>query len=110
MSQDVIQVFIWICALGAAVAIPMSLRKSKLASVGWICFYLLAYWHLSTNGRYVQSRAIDRWMPMHCETVLNVGTQEKPALNALGAFFSPLVFVDRMVIHPTKEPNQAASL
>lgn len=88
----------------------MSLRKSKVATLGWICFYLLAYWHLSANGRYVQSRAIDRWMPMHCDTVLNVGPKEEPALNALGAFFSPLVFVDRLVLHPTKELNQAASL
>ncbi|HEX7860027.1 MAG TPA: hypothetical protein VF773_06875 [Verrucomicrobiae bacterium] len=105
MIQDVIQIFVWTCALGAAVAIPMSLRKSVFAVFGWFALYGLIYWHLTTNGRYAQdiSAGSSRWMPAHCETVKIKEKREVPALNAMGIFFSPLVLVDRVVLHPPKE-------
>ena len=109
VMQDVIQVFVWMCALGAAVAIPMSLRKSAFAFVGWFAFYFLIYWHLSSNGHYAPDMFAgrSRWMPMLCDTIKQKGPREVPALNGMGAFFAPLVFVDRIVIHPAKEVKPA---
>lgn len=103
--QDVIQIFVWVCALGAAVAIPMSLRKSFIGFTGWLALYLLIYWHLSTNGSYARDPVAgrSRWMPLHCDTVRQKGPREVPALNGMGAFFAPLVFVDRVMIHPAKK-------
>jgi hypothetical protein len=103
--QDVIQIFVWTCALGAAVAIPMSLRKSAFATIGWFAFYFLIYWHLSTNGRYAQDLTANRsrWMPLHCETTRQKGKREVPALNGMGAFFSPMIAFDRLIFHPAKE-------
>jgi hypothetical protein len=103
--QDVIQIFIWTCAIGAAVAIPMSLRKSAFAFVGWFALYFLMYWHLSKNGFYAPDATSGRscWMPAHCDTVRIKGKREVPALNGMGAFFAPLVLVDRVIVHPAKE-------
>jgi len=103
--QDVIQIFVWICALGAAVAIPMSLRKSVFATVGWFAFYLLVYYHLSSNGSYMPDLASgrSRWMPAHCDTTRTKGQREIPALNGMGVFFSPLILMDRVIIHPAKQ-------
>ena len=103
--QDVIHLFVWMCALGAAVAIPMSLRKSAFAFIGWFALYGLIYWHLTTNGQYApdMNAGRSRWMPLHCDTTLIKNKREVPALNGMGAFFSPLVFVDRLVLHPAKE-------
>jgi hypothetical protein len=103
--QDVIYIFVWTCALGAAVAIPMSLRKSAFAFLGWFALYFLIYWHLSTNGYYAADSITgrSRWMPAHCDTMRVKNNREVPALNGMGAFFAPLVLVDRVVIHPAKE-------
>ena len=105
MIQDVIQIFVWTCAIGAAIAIPMSLRKSAFAFVGWFAFYGLIYWHLSTNGYYAADTLSgkSRWMPAHCDTVRVKNRREVPALNGMGAFFAPLVLLDRVIIHPGKE-------
>lgn len=83
----------------------MSLRKSAFACIGWLALYLLIYWHLSSNGRYASDLTAgrSRWMPMLCDTIRQKGTREVPALNGMGAFFAPLVFVDRVIIHPAKE-------
>jgi hypothetical protein len=108
--QDVIHVFVWTCALGAAVAIPASLRKSSLAFVGWFAFYLLIYWHLSTNGNYAADPVAgrSRWMPMHCDTTRVKNSREVPALNGMGAFFAPLVLMDRLILHPAKTVRPTA--
>jgi hypothetical protein len=92
------------CALGAAVAIPASLRKSAFAFLGWFALYFLIYWHLTTNGHYAHDPIAGRshWMPAHCDTVLLKNNREVPALNGMGAFFSPLVLFDRLVLHPAK--------
>ena len=104
MVQDVLQVFIWTFALGAALAIPMSVRKSAFLCLGWLAVYTLAYWFLSMNGRYAQDSAAQesRWMPMHCEKIVFHGKREVSKLNGMGAFFGPLVLIDRVTIHRTK--------
>jgi hypothetical protein len=109
MWQDVAQVFIWTFALGAALAIPMSVRKSASLCLGWLALYTVAYWYLSMNGHYTQdNRATEsRWMPMHCEKIVFHGSREVPKLNGLGAFFGPLVWVDRAVLHPPKDVSAA---
>lgn len=107
--MDVFQVFVWICALGAALAVPMSLRKSRVACLAWLSLYLLSYWYLSLHGRYVGSLQANRWMPLYCEKTIQKGAQKSTKLNALGAFFSPLVWVDRTAVHPNKEPRMLGS-
>ena len=104
MVQEVLQVFIWTFALGAALAIPMSVRKSAFLCLGWLAVYALAYWYLSMNGHYAQDSAAQesRWMPMHCEKIVFHGTREIPKLNGMGAFFGPLVLIDRLTIHQAK--------
>lgn len=111
MIQDVVHLFFWMCALGAAIAIPASLRKSAFAFLGWFALYFLIYWHLTLNGRYASDATTgrSRWMPAHCETVRVKQNREVPALNGMGAFFSPLVFVDRLVLHPPKESKPVAA-
>lgn len=107
--QDVLTVFIWTFALGAALAIPMSVRKSAFLCIGWLVIYSLAYTFLSMNGRYAQDTfaSDSRWMPMHCEKVTLHGTREVAKLNGMGAFFGPLVLVDRIIVHPTKDASDA---
>ena len=107
--QDVLTVFVWTFALGAALAIPMSVRKSASLCIGWLAIYALAYTYLSMNGRYAQDTfATDsRWMPMLCEKVVVQGTREVTKLNGMGAFFGPLVLVDRVIVHPTKDASDA---
>ena len=97
--------------MGAAIAIPMSLRKSVFAFVGWFVFYGLIYWHLTTNGQYVQDRSAgrSRWMPLYCDTTRVKDKREVPALNGMGAFFAPLVLVDRIILHPAKPVRPAPS-
>jgi hypothetical protein len=98
------------CAMGAAIAIPMSLRKSVFACLGWFVFYGLIYWHLTTNGQYAQdmSAGRSRWMPMYCDTTRVKNNREVPALNGMGAFFAPLVLFDRVILHPAKDVNPTA--
>jgi hypothetical protein len=98
------------CAMGAAIAIPMSLRKSVFAFLGWFVFYGLIYWHLTTNGQYAQDISANRsrWMPMHCETTRVKEKREVPVLNGMGAFFAPLVFFDRIILHPAKDVKPTA--
>jgi hypothetical protein len=98
------------CAMGAAIAIPMSLRKSVFAFVGWFVFYGLIYWHLSTNGQYAHdtSAGRSRWMPMYCDTTRVKNNREVPALNGMGAFFAPFVLVDRIILHPAKDVKPTA--
>ena len=105
--QDVLTVFVWTFALGAALAIPMSVRKSASLCIGWLVFYSVAYWYLSMNGRYVQDTATNnsRWMPMLCEKVVVQGTREVAKLNGMGAFFGPLVLIDRVIVHRTKDAS-----
>jgi hypothetical protein len=112
MLQDVLQVFIWTFALGAALAIPMSVRKSAFLCIGWLAVYALAYWYLSMNGHYAQdSLAADgNWMPMHCEKIVLHGTREVPKLNGMGAFFGPLVWIDRLTIHRPKTQTPPVGL
>ena len=102
--QEMFRVFIWMCALGAAVAIPMSVRKSRALFAGWLTLYFVAYYFLTSQGRYVEdlSSYSHRWMPMSCEKIVMDGTREIPTLNMLGAFFSPLLFVDRLAVHQSK--------
>lgn len=92
------------CALGAAVAIPMSVRKSRFLCAGWLGLYAVSYFYLTSNGNYAEdlSTYSHRWMPMHCGKVVMDGNRELPRLNMMGAFFSPLVAVDRLVVHPGK--------
>lgn len=103
--QEVLTVFIWTFALGAALAIPMSVRKSAFLCLGWIVFYGVAYAYLSMNGRYAQDAFAgnSRWMPMHCEKVVKQGNYEIPKLNGMGAFFAPLVLADRIIVHQTRD-------
>ena len=112
MYQDVLQVFIWTFALGAALAIPMSVRKSAFLCLGWLAIYSLAYWYLSMNGRYAQDTVASdgRWMPMHCEKIVMHGTREVPKLNGMGAFFGPLVLIDRLVIHRPQPPSPTPAM
>ncbi len=112
MLQDVLQVFMWTFALGAALAIPMSVRKSAFLCLGWLAIYGLAYWYLSINGRYVQDRVAEptRWMPLHCEKVVSHGNREVARLNGMGAFFAPLVLADRVLVHRPKSGVEAARL
>jgi hypothetical protein len=106
--QDVVQVFIWTFALGAALAIPMSVRKSAFLCIGWLVLYTVAYWYLSMNGRYApDASANTRWMPMHCEKVVSRGAREVSKLNGMGAFFAPLVWADRLIIHPAREATDS---
>jgi hypothetical protein len=109
MFHDVLQIFIWTFALGAALAIPMSVRKSAFLCLGWLAVYTLAYWYLSINGRYAQdSASLDsRWMPLHCERIVLHGMREVPKLNGMGAFFGPLIWIDRLAIHRPKPPSAA---
>ena len=67
------------------------------------------YWHLSTNGSYASDPVAgrSRWMPAHCDTIRIKDKREVPALNGMGAFFAPLVLVDRVIIHPAKELRPA---
>jgi hypothetical protein len=108
--HDVLQVFIWTFALGAALAIPMSVRKSAFLCLGWLVFYSVAYWYLSMNGRYAADSfgGESRWMPLYCERIVSQGPREIPKLNGMGAFFAPLVWVDRAVIHQSKDPTTAS--
>jgi hypothetical protein len=103
--QEVLTVFIWTFALGAALAIPMSVRKSAFLCLGWLAFYAVAYAYLSMNGRYAQDTFAgnSRWMPMHCEKIVVQGPYEIPKLNGMGAFFAPLVLADRIIVHQTRD-------
>jgi hypothetical protein len=112
MIQDVVQVFIWTFALGTALAIPMSVRKSAFLCIGWLTLYTVAYWYLSMNGQYAQDTLAgnSRWMPMHCGKIVYHGSREVPKLNGMGAFFAPLVWADRVIVHRGKPASAPSGL
>ncbi|HTG43854.1 MAG TPA: hypothetical protein VK633_04920 [Verrucomicrobiae bacterium] len=105
--HDGMELFFWTCALGAAIAIPFSLRKSRLACGGWFAFYLLGYSILSAQGHYAaDAEGTRRWMPSRCVQEVRAKGRQQTTLSPLGGFFLPFVQVDRIIFHPSKEPGE----
>ena len=98
-------VFIWFCALGAAVVIPLSLRKSRLAFLIWFALYIGTYALLSSRGQYVPAGPPsfrNHWIPLNCAASPNPRRPLKFSLSPVGAFFLPLIWIDRALVHTTK--------
>lgn len=96
--------FFCVVAGGAAVALPLSLRKSKVALLFWLALYLGSYAILSEHGQYVPNGSPSRgltqsWYPAYCGDSRIIGVREQPYLNPIGYFYLPLVGFDRLVLH-----------
>lgn len=101
--MQALDLFFWLCALGMAAVIPLTLAKKRKALLGWFGAYLLIYSYFSMNGQYIAKNATSQskhWMPLHCQS----SQTSKSSLNALGAFFLPCVWGDRLVVHRTQKP------
>lgn len=96
-------------SLAIAVAIPILLgRKHGRLAMAWIAVYIFVYVELSWHGVYIggnfggnDNRSV--WYPAYCGGAsLSPMGREKCSLRALGWFFLPLVFVDRVFVHQTQ--------
>lgn len=113
----------WVLAAVAPVVIPALLllrERTRRSGVIFLTLYTITYVGLSACGGYAardlgggwsnQPRyiAFHWWCPLGCGNA--VGTDPSTGrpireLNAVGAFFWPLLLMDRAILHPHLEPS-----
>lgn len=106
--MQALNLFLWLCAFGLAVVIPLTLVKRRAVLIGWFLAYLLAYSYFSLHGQYVTKSATNlrqHWMPLHCRS--SQPGKYPASLTPLGAFFLPAVCGDRLLVHRTQKPGSA---
>ena len=106
--MQALNLFLWLCALGMAVVIPLTLAKRKGFFCGWLIAYLLLYSYFSMHGQYVVKSVTNlrkHWMPMHCQS--SQAGKFPGSLTPLGAFFLPALCGDRLLVHRTQKPAAA---
>ncbi len=99
-----LHLFCCLSAVGAAVVVPLSLKKCKTGVVVWLGLYLVMYWTLSSYGQY-QSVTTEKkvWIPAYCGGVEHaIHSQPKAVWTPAGAFFLPLMVIDRLAVHRSK--------
>ena len=110
--MQALHLFLWLCALGAAVVIPLTLLKRKVVCLGWLVVYVLIYSYFSMNGGYVPKTANSTktiWAAQYCQA--EMAGKYPFSLSPAGAFFLPLVCGDRLFVHRSvKVPTSTAAL
>lgn len=96
----------------AAFAVPIVLaRKRTQLGMLWVAAYLIVYTSLTWQGEYIGgnfggSDNRETWYPAYCgKTYQSLSGRQKSELTFLGCFYSPLIVLDRMLIHQTKMAN-----
>lgn len=103
--MQAVDLFLWLCALGMALVIPLTVAKKRAVLLSWLVAYTLIYSYLSLQGQYVAKSATSprkHWAALYCQSSQ---TGKFPGtLTPVGAFFLPLVWGDRLIIHRTQKP------
>jgi hypothetical protein len=104
-----IPLLLGLSAFAIAVTVPVLLaRRRRSLMVAWLAVYTVAYFVLSWRGGYIDAnlggsdnRSI--WYPAFCgEVYWSPAGRQKSTLRPLGWFFSPLVMLDRTLVHRTR--------